>query len=191
MRTKIILTITCLLLLIILSIIIFNKLKSGNTKTSTTISGELVEFKASDKIFTSFAYVPIIDYKKGYLKRDWLTPGGIKNGEEVPTGYCLREYEVGIGYTNIKELINNYQQIACQNYYEKLPEPIILSTNPVTSRSSGNYARIECDKWDLDQYGKQRSKSYIYGQLKEDGKWENIVENSQKILNSYIRIYCP
>jgi hypothetical protein len=135
--------------------------------------------KPVDKLFTTFVYLPILDIKRA----GWPTP--------EMRGACFRQYEVGIGYNNLAEIMTSSRQAACDNQIEKMPPPIILSTNTVDSKTMGSYTRVDCDWWDTDTiYGRQ-SHRLIKTQLIEDEQWKQIIENSQKILLGYLRIYCP
>ena len=165
----------------------FYKYKTRGGKT--TQHGGLLEFVSVDKMFTSFAYVPLADYQKGYLKRDMVVIASLRP-EKVIQGLCYRQYEVGIGYNDIAEYFIKYKDAVCNGEYQNLPEPAILSTDPISSVTYGDYSRGKCDAWDIDNSGKRNSRQYIIDQLKDDGKWDRIVDNSQKILYSFIRINC-
>ena len=158
------------------------------------IEGKLVEFKKSDKIFTSFAYVSSIDIKKDLLKRDvYLGFYHLKDSNDikpVPVGSCEHEYEVGIGYEDINGLITGYRGQVCKNSNTALPEPKILSINPTNSMVYGKYSRRECDQWIVEMRGKRRCNSLILNQLVHDGNWTKIANKSKEILKSYIKIYC-
>lgn len=178
-----------LILTLLLSVGIFGFYKYKTRGGKTTQYGGLLEFVSVDKMFTSFAYVPLLDYQKDYLKRDMIVIASLRP-EKVIKGLCFRQYEVGIGYDNIAEYFIKYQDLVCNGEYQKLPKPTILSTNPISSVTYGDYYRKKCDTWDLDISGKRDSRKYIIDQLKDDGKWDRVVENSQKILYSFIRINC-
>ena len=155
----------------------------------TTQYGRLLEYVSVDKMFTSFAYVPLVDYQRDYLKRDMVVLKSWRRGKVIQ-GLCFRQYEVGIGYDNVTEFFTKYKDVACNGEYQKLPKPDILSTNPISSDVYGEYSRKKCDTWDLDLSGKRNSGQYIIDQLKDDGKWNSIVDNSQKVLCSFIKINC-
>ncbi len=178
-----------LILTLLLSIGIFGFYTYKTRGGKTTQIGGLLEFVSVDKMFTSFAYVPLADYHKDYLKRDMVVIASLRP-EKVIQGLCFRQYEVGIGYDNIAEYFIKYKDLVCNGEYQKLPMPTILSTNPISSVTYGEYSRKKCDTWDVDHSGRRNSRQYIIDQLKDDGKWDRIVENSQKILYSFIRINC-
>jgi hypothetical protein len=168
---------------------------SYSTKKETTaIEGKLVEFKKSDKIFTTFAYVSSIDIKKDLLKRDvYLGFYHLKDSNDikpVPVGSCEHEYEVGLGYQDINGLITENIDRVCNEQNANLPEPIILSVNPTSSMNYGKYSRGECDQWITARQGKRRCEPLIKQQLIKDGNWKKIADKSKAILSSYIKIYC-
>lgn len=157
---------------------------SGSESTDFTAAA-FTEFKSTDKLFTSFAYVPLIDLD--YRPRD-ITFG---RKDSILFGYCWRQYEVGIGYERVDSLISEYLQTACSDNIEGLPEPEIISTNPVSSEAAGTYSRAECDKWDAVGADGRRSRAAIKRQLIKDGQWEMIAEGGRRTLAGFIRIYCP
>jgi len=188
---KILLIVLCLGIVLIFWIY-HSVSKAGSKGGETQQSVEFMEYMPIDKLFTAFAYVPIIRYERDYLKRDIYNR--FYNHDEkkkVIIGYCYREYDVGIGYDHPTDSFDVLQKIACQNLYKELPEPVILSINPISSEVVGKYSRTDCDNLDLDDSGTRKSQQLILKQLKEDGQWNVIVENSQKALASFIRVYCP
>jgi len=163
-------------------------------KDISSADGKLVEFKKSDKVFTTFAYVSSIDIKKGLLKRDvclkFYHLRRSKDIKPVPIGSCEHEYEVGIGYQDINRLITENIDKVCNGKNANLPEPVILSVNPTNSMVYGKYSRSECDQWITARKGKRKCDPFIRAQLIKDGNWEKISDKSKAILSSYIKIYC-
>lgn len=174
--------ITILILSLIIVVMLYFWLdKKGGTSYE---SAELVEVKQVDKLFTTFAYVPLLDYEWGNLKRNfWM-------GDSVIVGYCWRQYEVGIGYNNASDYFNEYLKFACADSFDVLPEPEILAVNPVSSESFGEYTRMECDRFDFEADSTRISKGLILKQLKDDKQWDLIVDKSRKTLGGFIKIYC-
>jgi len=164
---------------------------SNSNIPETRQSAEFIEYKPIDKLFTAFAYVPIIDYERGYLKRDFVSKLKDDKSKQIIKGYCYRQYDVGIGYDNTSDLFQEFQEAACQGSYEKLPVPVILSVNAFSSEVFGEYTRMDCDSWDMENSEGRKSQEVILKQLQEDGQWDKIVANSQKALSSFIRVYCP
>lgn len=157
---------------------------------STGGGAEFKEYRKIDKLFTAFAYIPVIKYKKGYLKREILTGMALFKEKEAVLGYCFRQYEVGIGYDQASDLFPQYQDAACQKNVQALPAPTILSTNPVSSQAFGKYTRRECDSLDIGKLDERESRQLIASQL-TDEQWQNIVNNSKKTLMSFMQVYCP
>lgn len=135
--------------------------------------------RRTDKLFTTFVYMPITDY----LREDNQSP---------ISGLCSRQYEVGIGYNDVWKLFEEHQESACQNDFQAMPNPTILSTNTVKSQIQGDYSQKACDSFDQNyNSGRRKSHIEIVAKLGEDGQWNKIAENSQRILTDYLRIYCP
>jgi hypothetical protein len=181
-------------IIIILAILVgggylyYLKFRSGG---ETESEAELKGYYEIDTLFTTFVYIPLLDYHHGYLKRDVL--GRILDdvGKKVVKGYCFRQYEVGIGYEQVSDLFSTYLEAACKNQSQEMPKPQILSTNSVSSKAVGTYTRQDCDAWDVESQGQRKCQRFILEQLKQDGQWQEIIENSQKVLMSFMRVYCP
>ncbi|MCD6346781.1 MAG: hypothetical protein J7L96_05100 [Bacteroidales bacterium] len=148
------------------------------------------EYRKIDKLFTAFAYIPLVKYKKGYLKREILTKKIFGKEKEAMMGYCFRQYEIGIGYDQVSNLFPQYQKVACQGNFKFLPVPKILSTNPVSSKVLGTYLQQECDSLDIGSLDDRESHQLITSELAGE-QWQEIVNNSQKILMTFMQIYCP
>ncbi len=190
MRIKLLILLTCAVAG--MSTVLYFSI-SKNT-TTTSVKGQLVEFKKSDKIFTTFVYASTVDIKKDILKRDvylgFYKIKDSKNIKPVPVGTCSHEYEVGIGYQNINSLITDNMEAVCNNQEVELPDPVLLSVNPTNSMIYGKYSRAECDKWITDVRGKRQCDRVIKDQLIADGNWQIVTEKSKDIIKSYIQIYC-
>ena len=162
---------------------------------SVNSSVDFIENKPIDKIVTTFAYMPFTDFKKGSLKRDFYKSDEDK--KEIVKGICYKEYEVGIGYDNVGDLMKGYITSACSGEYEKMPEPEILSLAPTTTRCEGEYDYEECYNWNKSDEGNERPvKQELLDQLKTDKLWygkndnDGIVQKSQMALVDFLRIYC-
>lgn len=173
-------TISAILIITIAIIIIVLSNQSSQTRYSISF----VENQEIEKLFTGFAYLPIILKDRGPLKRT------LGLGDSVIMGYCVREYEVGIGYENIMKIIEKYRGKVCDSLILNLPEPVILSTNPVQSESYGSFDRLKCDDTDKEIDGERKSWALIKDELVKSGNWSLMVKNSKKILTAFIRIYC-
>ena len=158
----------------------------------TTTTTELQEFKDIDKLYTTFLYIPIIDYKFDYLKRDMYNKIYETEGaKKVVQGYCFRQYDIGIGYDGDANLFANYQEAVCKGAISSLPEPIILSSHSIDADAIGEYSQNECESWDFRRSdGGSESKDKIIQQLIQDGQWDGIVNSSREILASFIKINC-
>lgn len=163
--------------------------KTQSPGGKTVGEGVFEGYRKIDKLFTAFAYIPLVQYKKGHLKREILTGRALFKEKDAIKGYCFRQYEVGIGYDQVSELFPQHQQAACNNDSLSLPTPMILSTNPIASEALGTYTRQECDSWDVGNLDERESRQLIADQLAGE-QWQDIVENSQKILMSFMRVYC-
>jgi hypothetical protein len=147
-------------------------------KGEQSISIQALEPKRTDKLFTAFVYMPIIDYKK--------------EGENNIKGVCSREYAVEFGYKDTLKLFNQYHDAACKNDFQAMPNPIILASKPEFVELKGDYSQKECDSFDEKENAsiKQESHKKIWEKLSEDGQGSKVVGNSKKVLASYLRIYC-
>ena len=157
----------------------------------TTITITPPKPREIDKLFTTFVYMPLLDYSRGYAASDPINWATNNVAEQIIKGLCFRQYEVGIGYSDVTKLFSSYQKNACNGEVQRMPHPEILSTNTVESQVEGNYTRLDCDLWDqVDSTGERKSHHYIEETLKQDGQWVEIIESSQEILLGYMRIYC-
>ncbi|MDM8545585.1 TerB family tellurite resistance protein [Candidatus Venteria ishoeyi] len=151
---------------------------SDNNENTVIISP--ASFKSTDKLFTAFAYMAILDKKYD---------------QNTISGYCFRQYEVGIGYKNTVDIFTDeqyhYPKLACEGASEQLPEPQILSSNVVDSDAKGEYEMIKCNAMDTGNR-KQPGKSHtlLKASLIRSNTWEPIAEKSRKMLMGYMQIYC-
>ncbi|MBD1401667.1 hypothetical protein [Pelovirga terrestris] len=89
-------------------------------------------------------------------------------------GYCLRHYEIGLGYDLTEK---DYCGLSV------LPPPKILTIQAVSSTAMGKYFRKECDTWDMGAIDKRDSRRFIKDHLDHS--------SSQKTLASFLRVLCP
>lgn len=94
-----------------------------STSTTYTIT-ELKEFKDSEELYTYIALVPVVETKK--------------NNKNELKGYCYRHYEVGFGYNNLMGMFNKNKDFICDNKYDQLPRPQLLSVNAFKSEVEGS-----------------------------------------------------
>jgi 2-hydroxychromene-2-carboxylate isomerase len=168
----------------------------GEGDAEITTSSAFIGFRRMDKLFTSFAHVPVIQITRGVSAGD-AARGVVKEifGQaEVPDlvvqGMCFREYEVGLGYADTLALFPKHLEAACGRRDEELPEPVILASNPVAGRVYGSYSQVECDREEMGRGSERPSWTLIKTQLARDRQWPRIVERSQRVLGSFLRIYC-
>ena len=169
---------------------VVEKLFSGGS-TTLVIAPPNFNPKPIDKLFTTFVYMPILDYKYNYNGTDLVGMFFDDVSKKVLKGYCVRQYEVGIGYDSVKDLFPQYQEFACRGEFQKMPAPQIIASNPIKTDTQGEYTLSECTSWDVvDSSGQRKSHKQIYDELKQNGQWKIMIENSQKMLMGYMRVYC-
>jgi hypothetical protein len=165
-----------------------NKLFKPEIKT--TVTAEFKEYKQIEKLITSFVYVPLLDYETGKTKRQFLSLGFWGGDKEKVKGICYRQYSATIGYVNPSEKFDQYLETACKNNDSALPEPQIVALNAESSEVIGKYIQTDCDNFDLGDYGDRPSEEYVIQKLNQQNHWNGIVKSSQKVLGSFIRVYC-
>lgn len=169
-----------ILLLVVIAGGIYLYISTKKPVATTTMAITQKEFQKIDKLFTSFAYVPYIDYKKGYKNTDILEFDASK---KVILGACYRQYDIAVGYNNASDLFEKYKNQVCENTSFKLPSPIVLTINPTSSETLGTYSSKECET---------RNGEYdVLRQLEKDGNWKILTKKSKTILKSFIQISCP
>ena len=143
------------------------------------ISIQALEPKRTDKLFTAFVYMPVIDYKP--------------EGENNIKGVCSRQYAIEFGYNDTLQLFNQYHEAACRNDLESMPNPIILASKPEFVERKGDYSQKDCDSFDEKENTsiKQKSHKEIWMELSKNRQGSKVVSNSKKVLAGYLRIYCP
>lgn len=148
-------------------------------KGEQSIFIQALEPKRTDKLFTAFVYMPVIDYKP--------------KGENNIKGVCSRQYAIEFGYNDTLQLFNQYHEAACRNDFQAMPNPMILASKPEFVERKGDYSQKECDSFDEKENTsiKQESHKKIWMQLSENGQGSKVVSKSKKVLASYLRIYCP
>ncbi len=148
----------------------------------TEVSAKLLTFEKENTLFTSFAIIDLVDTKKGYLKREAIKRFFTNDPPTATVGYCKKTYEIGIGYRNIQDIIKDAlkkEKIS----KDILPEPEIISINPISSEVRGKYPQMECDQIDKDTINR-----LIKIKNKLNVGWEEIVDNSKQILLTFIQL---
>ncbi len=118
------------------------------------LMGEYLGTAPVDELLTSHLYLPILKVKpEGGI----LYLLGLKKPiQKDIKGYCLREYEVAVGYSHIKDMIHNpdiMREVCSSSPPEEflyVPEPVIQKLYAVRSSAKGDFPRRECDTLDLD-----------------------------------------
>jgi hypothetical protein len=155
---------------------IFYNIKHLFFKETQIITATHINSKPIDSIFTSFIYINTTDLKK--------------NDNKI-IGLCSRTYEVSVGYKDVQSFIEKNRDASCNETFQSLPDPTILSINAVSAQIEGQYSQQECDTWDdASKTGLRPSLGAISMKLRREGRWPIIKENSQHILMSYINLYC-
>lgn len=148
--------------IIIISIILVALLLTGASFTQDVRS-----YRPIDQLITGFMMLPSVDYKTGHLKRDKATLAFLLKDAEAIMGYCLKYYDVAVGYDLSADLCDR-QHI--------LPPPQILSVNTLSSEVLGKYSRQECDTLD------HRDRLLLPVEM---------VAHGQKTLSRFLRLICP
>lgn len=168
----------------------FSFKKGGETSIIAASKG----YKKIDTLFTSFAYVPIIEFKTKKVSASTLNSmklWGTKETVDVTIGYCVRRYDVGIGYENVTKLIKENKDAICKGDFNAIPEPKILTTASNSSQIFGDYMEADCDLLDKKGITQKESKSTTIIKSKLDNSsWKTISQNSKNILVGFSKIYC-
>lgn len=158
----------------------------GGKRGDLMLEARLKGFSPVDMLFTSSAYVPVLESARGPLKRT------LGLGRDVVKGYCYKQYEVGIGYRNVLEFFGQYRNEACTGSFEELPEPEILTVNAFDSENFGIYSSRDCDEWDVLTPGKKRPESHykVFHAMVDDGYWPDISKRGKEVLGAFLSVYC-
>ncbi|MDO4839997.1 MAG: hypothetical protein Q3990_04915, partial [Desulfovibrionaceae bacterium] len=109
---------------------------------------------------------------------------------EVVKEYCLRKYEVSVGYDNLTALLSDQVLIdnACHGRTDKLPDPQILAVNPIDRKTSRNYdANGPCYSWDSNE---RIRKDIIMMTMHNASNLENINRHGRESLKSLATLFC-
>ena len=179
-----------------------------NIFSPTIIATSSVNFVGTfpeDKLFTSYAVIPIIfldtedkgDSTKKKRNADYEYPAVLPDNLKA-TGFCKMKYQVAFGYEHVQEMMANekLQQMACAGRFDALPAPRILSKLqlPGGAVGRGSFSIQDCEVLESQKYddGTEVIEEYIKGALAFQSKrLESLIEESQKALGSFIRINCP
>ena len=157
----------------------------------------------ADKLFTSYAIIPVI----------YLNFKNTQNGEKItgepdfayqtgipdnlkPTGYCKMKYQVAFGYEQVQEKMSNleYVRAVCAGNFDALPSPSIMSKLPLEmADGEGTYSQTDCENIDSIKAtnGNLLIDNYIDGVLAiQTETLESVIDKSKKALGSFIKINC-
>jgi hypothetical protein len=156
------------------------------------VMSKLAAMKEINRLYTGFYMVPVIDISYGDLKSDVFKQIVVGSGwpKAVPKGYCLRKYDVGFGYDNVLDLLQDesFMEQACSGDPAALPAPRLLSLNGKTAEINGDY-QGGCREWDMDKNQRLR-RSLIYRELNEGEALKKINAHGQKSLHSLASQLC-
>ncbi len=150
----------------------------------------LQETREIDKLYTGVYLVPVLDLQYGELKRDKILNFFSDEKKEVVKAYCIKKYEVYVGYDNLTELLSDKEVIknACSNKIDSLPEPQILATNSLSGPTSGNYTSDGlCYRWDSDK--KQRN-DVIRVEMHNSKILDQVNKRGRESLKSLASVFC-
>ncbi len=171
---------------------------------NATSSVDFVGTFPEDKLFTSYAVMPIIfldaedkhDSTKTERKADYKYPDVLPDNLKA-TGYCKMKYQVAFGYEDVQEMMGNeaLKQMACAGQFDDLPVPGILSKLPLEMADGrGSFSKQYCEEIESQSRddGTLVIDEYIIEALDVQTKTlDSLIEKSQKALGSFIRINCP
>lgn len=158
-------------------------------KPHASIAFALQKTKDIDKLYTGVYLVPVLDLQWGTLKRDsWKI---FSEDNEVVKAYCLRKYEVYVGYDNITDLLSDQKLIqnVCTGRIDKLPEPQILAVKPLPGggRSPKYDNNGLCFKWDSNE---RQRKDIIMTTMYNGSNIERINKHGRASLKSLASLFC-
>lgn len=158
-------------------------------KPHASIAFALQKTKDIDKLYTGVYLVPVVDLQWGTLKRDtWKI---FSEDKEVVKAYCLKKYEVYVGYDNITDLLSDQKLIenVCTGRTDKLPEPQILAVKPLPG--SGPSAKYDvngpCYKWDSNE---RQRKDILMTTMHNGSNLEKINKHGRASLKSLASLFC-
>lgn len=181
-------------------------------QSATTIISSLQKTRDVDKLYTGIYHIPVIDFEKGYLKRDMVKEGlrmgtgplvlidkGMKLFNNQPLmdenklkvkGCCTKKYEVAFGYDHLMDILGNESLIGdiCQGETSHLPDPQILAVNCKSTVSHGKYTSSgACYGWDSNDGERKR---IIQQVMTEDGILPQVNSRAKEALKNLLLAFC-
>lgn len=192
----------------------FSSMVSIPKKSASTIISSLQKTKDIEKLYTGTYLIPVIDFKWGILKRDYVKEGvstwfnpfkmaekakrfiddqPIINEEEakrVVKGCCFKKYEVAVGYDDLMQILNNeeYIRAACKGDLNALPNPQILAVNCRSTEAQGKYdSSGSCYGWDSNDATR---KIVITKAMEEEGISGKVSARGKESLKNFLSAFC-
>jgi len=165
-----------LIVVVIFGLINIYKIFTPSNKKEVYITSKFLGAEKVKKLFTGFAYVSKL--KLYNENKTELTPRAIKMENENIDGYCYTLYEIGLGFSNLPEALQTYQN---NQNIKSIPE--IISINAKETKFGGIITQYDCEWHNLSKK-REFLKKDIIEQMKKDGQWELQVKNSSTIISS-------
>lgn len=187
------LIITCIIIACIVAAVAYEKdklVQFFSPAPHTSFSVKLQETRDVDKLYTGVYLIPVLDRQYGELKRDVITNFFRDEKKEVVKAYCIKKYEVSMGYDNITALLSDQELIhnVCTGRTEKLPEPQILAVNSQSGPSTSKYSSDgQCHRWDKD---KELRNNVIRAEMQNSKILEQINKRGRESLKSLASLFC-
>lgn len=161
-----------------------------NPKPHTSIEVAFQKTKEIDKLYTGVYLIPVLDLQMGTLKRDMLTNLFSDNEKKVVKAYCVKKYEVSVGYDDLTAILSDKEVIknACAGNTDKLPDPQILAVNTRETTATKNY-KGDGMCYRLDSLEEQR-RNVIRTAMQDAHILENINERGRESLKTLASIFC-
>lgn len=159
-------------------------------KPHTSIEVAFQKTKEIDKLYTGVYLIPVLDLQMGTLKRDMLTNLFSDNEKKVVKAYCVKKYEVSVGYDDLSAILSDKEVIknACAGNTDKLPDPQILAVNTRETTATKNY-KGDGMCYRLDSLEEQR-RNVIRTAMQDAHILENINERGRESLKTLATIFC-
>ncbi len=161
-----------------------------NPKPHTSFWVKLLETREIDRLYTGVYLIPVLDRQYGELKRDVITNFFSDEKKEVVKAYCIKKYEVSMGYDNITDLLNDQEFLhnVCTGRTDNLPEPQILTVNAQSGSSTSKYSSDgQCHRWDKD---KELRNNVIRAEMHNSKILDQVNKRGRESLKSLVSPFC-
>lgn len=181
-------------------------------RSHTAIIAQLKQTREIDRLYTGVYLIPALDKSWGMLKSDiakdaaevYINP--LKTWEflkeswekktidrsdkirKVVKGYCLKRYEVSVGYDHLADLLADEKlvQEMCSKGKNNLPPPSILAVNSRSTEQNGKYEG-QCESWDGDP---QKRNAIILEEMQQTHMLERVSERGKEALGNMLNLFC-